>query len=137
VALGQLIAAPGQLHRYMPSSSQRWLKWLGNCLIAISALFFLETSFEMYFLTLTQGPQMLGFSLIHIAPLAVVILVFMSAISFLLLAAFALIVQIVRLAGGLKSASHYSRFLLLVLCVQLIHGLLLLTYDRWSLAFAR
>ena len=121
----------------MPPYSQRWLKWLGNTLIALSLLFFLETSFEMYFLTFMQGPQMLGFSLIHIAPPIVLVILFLSAISFLFLAAFALVVQIVRLTGRLKSASHYARFLLVVVCVQVIHGVLLLTYDRWSLVFAR
>jgi TRAP-type C4-dicarboxylate transport system permease small subunit len=52
----------------MPSGSDRTVKVVGNLLIAASLIFFLETAFEMYFLTLTQGQQMLDFSLVHIAP---------------------------------------------------------------------
>jgi len=121
----------------MPFPSERWLKWLGNSLIAASSIFFLETSFEMYFLTFTQGPQMLGFSLAHIAPPIVIALVFLSALFFLFLAAFALALQIVRLAGRLKSMSRYANFLLVVLSIQTIHGVLLFTYDRWSPALSR
>ena len=113
------------------------MKWLGNVLIAASSIFFLETSFEMYFLTLTNGPQMLGFSLVHIAPPIVVGLVFLSALFFFSLAAYALTIQIVRLTGGLKSISRYANFLLVVLSIQTVHGVLLLTYDRWSPVFSR
>ena len=117
--------------------SDRRLKWLGNSLIAASSIFFVETSFEMYFLTVTQGPQMLGFSLAHIAPPMVIGLVFLSALFFLFLAAFALSLQIVRLAGRLRSMSRYANFLLVILSIQTIHGVLLLTYDRWAPAFSR
>jgi hypothetical protein len=118
----------------MPSDSYRPVKLVGNLLIAVSAIFFLETAFEMYFLTLTQGQQMLGFSLAHIAPPFVILSVFLSGIAFLCLAGFALVLQIIRLAGRLKSLSRYSTFMLVVLCVQIVHGTLLLTYDRWAAA---
>jgi hypothetical protein len=121
----------------MPFLSERRLKWLGNFLITASSIFFLETSFEMYFLTFTQGPQMLGFSLVHIAPSFVLALIFLSGLFFLLLAAFSLVIQVLRLAGRLKSMADYTRFLLVVLCIQAIHGVLLFTYDRWSPAFSR
>jgi TRAP-type C4-dicarboxylate transport system permease small subunit len=117
----------------MPYPAERWLKWIGNSLVVGSSFFFLETSFEMYFLTLTRGQQMLGFSLVHIAP-AILGLVLLSGIFFLCLAVFALVVQVMRLAGLLKSSARYARFLLVVLCVQIIHGTLLLTYDRWASA---
>lgn len=116
----------------MPSGSYRAVKLVGNFLIAASSLFFFETAFEMYFLTLTQGQQMLGFSFVHIAPPIVILLVFLSGIAFLCLAGFALVIQVIRLSGSLKSLSGYSTFMLVVLCVQIIHGTLLLTYDRWA-----
>jgi TRAP-type C4-dicarboxylate transport system permease small subunit len=118
----------------MPSAPCRSLKLIGNLLIAASSIFFLETGFEMYFLTLTQGQQMLGFSLVHIAPAGVILLVFLSGIAFICLAGFALFLQILKLAGRLKSLGRYSTFMLAVLCVQIVHGVLLMTYDRWAAA---
>jgi hypothetical protein len=117
----------------MPSPSDRWLKWIGNILIIASSLFFVETAFEMYLLTVTQGPQMLFFSLVHIAP-ALFGLVVLSGVAFLCLAVFAFGVQVMKLAGRLKTSGRYSTFMLIILCVQVIHAALLLTYDRWALA---
>src|SRR6185295_1665669 len=123
----------GQLNRYMPSGSYGSVKLIGNSLVVASALFFLETSFEMYFLTLSQGQQMLGFSLAHIAPWLLG-LVFISGIAFLALAVFALVLQIWKLIGRLEPLAHYARFMLIVLCVQVVHGVLLVTYDGWAAA---
>jgi hypothetical protein len=117
----------------MPSGSPRSVKLIGNSLVVASALFFLETSFEMYFLTLKQGQQMLGFSLVHIAPWLLG-LVLISGIAFLALAVFALALQILQLMGRLETLARYARFMLVVLCVQVVHGVLLLTYDRWAVA---
>src|SRR6266849_6164113 len=127
-----MIALP--VKRFMPDADYRSLKLFGNILVAASSLFFFETAFEMYFLTLTNGHQMLGFSLAHIAP-PVLILVFLSEFAFVCLVVFALIVQILKLAGRLQSLGRYSRFMFIVLCVQIIHGVLLLTYDRWAAFF--
>jgi len=117
----------------MPDADYRSVKLFGNILVAASSFFFLETAFEMYFLTLTQGQQMLGFSLAHIAP-PVLILVILSEFAFVCLVVFALTVQILKLAGRLKSLGRYSLFMLVILCVQIVHGVLLLTYDRWAAA---
>ena len=118
----------------MPSGSYGSVKLIGNLLVAASSVFFLETAFEMYFLTLTQGQQMLGFSLVHIAPSWVIIFVFISGLAFICLATFALALQILKLAGRLKSLGRYSTFMLVVLCVQIVHGVLLMTYARWAAA---
>jgi mannose/fructose/N-acetylgalactosamine-specific phosphotransferase system component IIC len=107
------------------------LRIVGNTLIAASSLFFIETAFEMYFLTLLHGQQMIFFSLAHLAPVALVI-VFLSGIAFLCLAIFALVVQLIRINGKLNPAIGYARFMLIVLCVQVIHIVLLLTYDAWA-----
>jgi hypothetical protein len=117
----------------MPSDSYRSVKLIGNSLVIASSLFFVETSFEMYFLTLTQGQQMLGFSLAHIAPWLLG-LVFISGVAFLGLAVFALVLQIQKLTGSLKPVARYAKFMLVILCVQIVHGVLLVTYDRWATA---
>jgi hypothetical protein len=90
----------------------------------------------MYFLTLTQGQQMLGFSLAHIAPWLLG-LVFISAVAFLALAVFAVVLQVLRLMKGLEPLARYASFMLVVLCVQVVHGVLLVTYDRWAAALFR
>ena len=61
---------------------------IGKFLIAASLPFFLDTVFEMYLLTLTQGQQMLFFSLAHIAP-ALLLVVWLSCIAFAWLLVFA------------------------------------------------
>jgi hypothetical protein len=117
----------------MPSPSHRWLKWIGNILIAASSLFFFETAFEMYPLTFARGPQMLLFSLVHTAPVLFG-LVLLSEVAFLCLAIFAFGIQVMSLAGRLKTAGRYSGFMLILLCVQVIHAGLMLTYNRWAVA---
>jgi TRAP-type C4-dicarboxylate transport system permease small subunit len=121
--------------RYMPDGLERRLKIVGNILIAASSLFLVETGLEMYVLTLLQGPQMLFFSLAHIAPAALV-LVALSAIAFVCLALFAFVIQVLRLTGKLNSNYGYAKFMLVVLGVQVIHVALLLTYERWSALFS-
>ena len=102
-------------------------------LIVASSLFFLETAFEMYLLTPLQGPQMLFFSLAHIAPIALPIL-FMSGLAFICLMVFASLLQISRLNSWFASAQSYRNSMLIILCVQVIHLSLLITYDHWSVA---
>jgi hypothetical protein len=89
----------------------------------------------MYLLTILQGPQMLFFSLAHITP-AALILVALSGVAFICLALFAVVVQVLRLMGKLDSNLGYAKFLLIVLCVQVIHVAMLLTYERWSALFS-
>ena len=109
------------------------MKILGNILLAASSLFFVETAFEMYVLTLLQGQQMLFFSLAHIAPVALGI-VALSGIAFVGLAMFAFTVQLMRFKGKWSTGAWYPKFMLIVLCVQVIHIVLLLTYDAWASA---
>ena len=120
----------------MPSGSYRSVKLIGNSLVVASSLFFLETAFEMYFLTLTQGQQMLGFSLAHVG-LWLLGLVFISGVAFLALALFALVLQMLKLMGRWEPLARYARVMLVVLCVQVVHGVLLVTYDRWAGALFR
>jgi hypothetical protein len=111
------------------------VKILGNILIAASSLFFVETGLEMYVLTLVHGPQMLFFSLAHVAP-AALILVALSGVAFICLALFAVVMQVLRLMGKLDSNLGYAKFMLIVLCVQVIHVVMLLMYERWSALFS-
>src|ERR1700752_5357012 len=101
----------------MPSRQERPLKTIGNILIAASALFFLESSFEMYFLTLVQGQQMLFLSLAHIAPLALVV-IFLSGLAFVALAVFALVIQLLRVTGRLNCSLAFAKLMLVIFGVQ-------------------
>ena len=111
----------------------RRLREIGNVLVAASSLFFLETSFEMYFLTLTRGPQMLFFSIAHGAPLFF-LLVLLSGIVFVGLALLTFMAIVLSVVGKLDISANYRRLMLIVLCVQVVHLALFLTYDRWALA---
>ena len=104
------------------------MKALGTFLIAASLPFFLDTAFEMYLLTLIHGPQMLFFSLAHIAPVFFLV-VWLSGVAFACLAAFALGVVVLNLLGVLNAEKGYARMMLVVLLVQVAHAALLLTYD--------
>ena len=106
---------------------------IGKFLIAASLPFFLDTAFEMYLLTLTQGQQMLFFSLAHIAPILLLI-VWLSGIAFACLMVFALGVVILNLAGVLKAEKSYARMMLIILLAQVAHTALFLTYDGWASA---
>jgi hypothetical protein len=107
------------------------LKIIANILIAASALFFLESSFEMYFLTFVQGQQMLFFSLAHIAPFALVV-IFLSGLAFVCLAVFALVIQVLSLTRRLSNTPGFAKLMRVIFCVQLVHIVLLLTYDAWA-----
>jgi len=107
------------------------LKIIANILIAASALFFLESSFEMYFLTFVQGQQMLFFSLAHIAPFALVV-IFLSGLAFVCLAVFALVIQVLSLTRRLSNTPGFAKSMRVIFCVQLVHIVLLLTYDAWA-----
>ena len=109
------------------------MKSSGKFLIAASLPFFLETSFEMYLLTLMHGQQMLFFSLVHIAPWLLA-LVAVSGIAFLCLAVFALGVVILNPLGVISIEGRHARMMLVILLVQVAHTALLLTYERWASA---
>ena len=107
------------------------MKRIGNILIGGSLLFFLETAFEMYVLTMLRGPQMIGFSMAHIAR-GLLILVLLSGLFYLFLGGFALIIVVAKLFGKLTVEDGYARLMLIVLIIQIIHTSLLMTYDFWS-----
>lgn len=108
-----------------------YVKKAGNVLIAGAALFFIETAFEMYVLTALRGPQMIGFGIAH-GGRGLLLIVMLSAVFYVCLAVFALVVIIRSLLGKALPPKNYPRIMLIVLGVQLIHTTLLLTYDRWS-----
>ncbi len=112
---------------------ERTLKITGWILIVASGLFFFETAFEMYFLTPLQGPQMLFFSLAHIAPITLPILI-MSGLAFICLMVFASLLQVSRFNSWSGARSSYRKAMLIVLCVQIIHVSLLVTYEHWAIA---
>lgn len=107
------------------------MKTVGKFLIAASLPFFLDTSFEMYLLTLMHGRQMLFFSLAHVSP-GLLLLVWLSGVAFACLAVFALGVVILNLIGALNAEKSYARRMLIILLVQVAHTSLLLTCDLWA-----
>ena len=107
---------------------------IGKFLIVVSLPFFLDTAFEMYLLTLAHGPQMLFFSLAHIAPVFLIV-VWLSGVAFACLGVFALGVVTLNLVGVLDAGRSYSKLMLVILLVQVIHTALLITYDGWAPAF--
>lgn len=110
------------------------MKIAGQILIVASGLFFFETGFEMYFLTPLRGTQMLFFSLAHIAPITLPILI-MSGLAFVCLMVFALVLQVSRFSPWFGAVRGFRKAMLIVLCVQIMHVCLLMTYDHWAVAF--
>ena len=111
------------------------MKSLGNFLMAASSLFFIETAFEMYLLTLVHSQQMLFYSLAHSASIFL-LLVVLSGLAFACLAVFAVGVIVLHLVGRPNIEKRYARMMLVILLVQLAHMALLLTYDRWAAWFS-
>ena len=108
-----------------------YVRKAGNVLIAGAAIFFIETAFEMYVLTAIRGPQMIGFGIAH-GGIGFLLLVVISAVFYVCLAVFALIVIIRGILGKVPPEKNNLRLMWIVLSVQVIHTALLLTYDRWS-----
>lgn len=109
------------------------MKTLGNILIAASLVFFIETAFEMYLLTLIHGQQLLFFSLAHVAP-GFLLIMALSGIAFVCLAIFALVVVVLNRLGKVDSGGNYPRTMLIILLIQVVHTTLLVTYDYWAAA---
>ena len=76
---------------------------------------------------------MLFFALAHIAPIALPIL-FMSGLAFICLMVFAALLQVSRFNYCLAAAQSYRKGMLIILCVQVSHISLLITYDHWAVA---
>ena len=110
------------------------LKVIRQVLVALSGWFFLESAFEMYILTPLHGPQMLFFSLAHIAPLLLLPILFVSGLAFICLMVFAAALQVGRFNSGLGEGQRVRNVMLIILCVQAVHIGLLLTYDHWAIA---
>ena len=107
---------------------------LGYILLALSAPFFLETSFEMYVLTALSGPQMLGFSLMHSGGTALLVVLAVSALSFLFLAIYSLVAFGRVLLH--KPTGRHERVFVWILGVQVLHVTLFFLYDYWSRVFS-
>ena len=93
---------------------------------------FCQSAFEMYFLTVAQGPQMLFFSFLHRAPELVISMMQLSILAFLASTVYnsALLVGLRR--GKFEFLLNKKEILVVVLVVQLVHITLLLTYFFWA-----
>ena len=111
----------------------RPMRKLGYLLVLLAAPFFFRTAFEMYFLTVMHGPQMLFFSLMHTAGPALLLVLACSGVSFLLLALYSVIA-----CGRLilrKTTGEHEKTFTWILGLQLLHIALLCLYDYWSPIF--
>lgn len=101
-------------------------------LLSFSSVFFLVTAIEMYVLTLLHGPQMLFFSLLHIAPLIFLVVLAASALAYVFHLILGLVVVALNLAKKSSWSETLSSRMRLVILFQVIHTFLLLTYSYWS-----
>jgi hypothetical protein len=101
--------------------------------MAASLPFLFQSAYEMYYLTFTQGQQMIFFSLIHSSSLYLWV-VLGSALAFFFLEAYALVVLVLKILGKLGSWNNYPWKMLIVLLIQLVHTVLFITYDSWAVA---
>ena len=110
-----------------------WVK-VGYILLGLSAPVLLEVFFEVVFLTVSSGPQMLFYSIIHTAagPLGVVLGISLMANP--VYALFALGLLAFRSLGILSEPGRHFRIMMVGLGFQAFLLLLLLTYDYWTYA---
>lgn len=96
--------------------------------------FFIQTSLEMYLFTLTNGPQMLFYSIAHGFPFLLLI-VLLSGIAFVSSILYTSVIICTRLLGRLPGRGQPVSSMAVILVFQIAHLFLLLTYDYWSTAF--
>lgn len=112
---------------------KRWMK-VGYLLLGLSMPALLEIFFEVVILTLSSGPQMLFYSIIHTvgAPLGVVL--GLSLLANPAYAIFALGLLVYRGAGKLAEPGLHFRILIGGFVFQTAVFFLLFTYDYWAYA---
>lgn len=108
------------------------MKKLGNILVTGSSLFFLETAIEMYILTPLYGKQMLFFSLIHIAPPLMMIVLGLSAMAYIALIIFMFFWLVKSMIKKSRTSHEFTTGSLMILLILIVHTTLLLTYERWA-----
>ena len=108
---------------------------LGSILLLLSAPFWFLSGCEMYVLTPLRGPQLLGLSRAHSGHPLVILLLPVSAISFVLLGVYSLILFTFTLRP--MPMTGHERCLARLFIVQAVHGALFLLYDNWSPMFSR
>ena len=89
----------------------------------------------MYVLTALTGPQMLGFSLMHSGGTVLLVILAVSALSFLLLGIYSL-VAFGRVLFR-KATRRHERVFVWILGMQVLHVTLFFLYDYWSRVFSR
>ncbi len=105
-----------------------WGKKIYKVLLVLAGPAFAWTSFEMYGLTFGR-PQMLFYSITHAMP-ALSLVVLLSALFFLALFAYNLLLLIFSYIG--KNWGVAKMVAVTVLVVQLVHFGLLISYDSWA-----
>lgn len=101
-------------------------------LLAIaSAPFLLESAFEMYVLTLVNGPQNLFFSIAHLWPIAMVIIA-ISGLSSLCLLTLMLATTLGPAVRSVRGGERFPLARVVVTTLLGVHLVLLATYGVWA-----
>jgi len=112
---------------------KRWVK-VGYLLLGLSIPALLEIFFEVVILTLSSGPQMLFYSIIHTVGGALGVILGVSLLANPAFALFALGLLAYRVAGKLAEPGRHFRILISGFVFQAAVFFLLFTYDYWAYA---
>jgi hypothetical protein len=115
---------------------QRTFNLIGYLLLIAALPAVLENMWEVYWLTLSAGPQMIGFVLAHADPNSTWVRVIrysgLAGIAYHLLG----VVIVARILLGLKPTWHLKLFSWMFL-IFTVHGLIAALYSFWSPWFER
>jgi hypothetical protein len=114
-----------------PIAGRGWWRNLGLALLVGTVLLFLIDAYEVYFLTLTRGPQMVYFTMVHMGG-PYLYLFMIGVLAFHLHALFVVVVLLMRWFGRIGPFDRLLRVSVYVFAAQALHFLLMLTYDSWS-----
>lgn len=110
-----------------------WWRNLGLALFAGTILLFLIDGFEVYFLTLTRGPQMVYFSMVHLGG-PYLYLFTLGVLAFHLHALYVVVILLLRWFRRIGPFDRLLRASVYLFGLQAVHFVLLMTYDVWSYA---
>lgn len=105
-----------------------------SVLLLLAAPFLFWSGCEMYVITPLRGPQSLGFSLAHSGSPLFLLLLPVSAISYVLLIACSLIAFIFSCRR--VSMTRFETLLAKLFVPLAVHAVLLVLYDTWSPIFS-
>lgn len=103
-------------------------KFSGALLAIGSGIFMLRTIWEMTYLTFTEGPQMIGFSIMHRFP-DIFFAILLCYWGFFLYGFIILIISFLK-----REWNNFNKFILIFLLIQVFHFIVSYFYEFWSLS---